>query len=339
MKLSVIIPCYNAEKYLSACLDSVLVQSMADFEALLIDDGSQDRTYDIASVYARGDERVRVIRQENAGVSAARNAGLAVAKGEWVTFVDADDLLLPDAFETLLSAADEGVDMVAGTHETFDEETGQAQTVYSQTLWMMMPGERRRHAAALRLIEGDAVLNIMCNKLHRRSFLVREGIRLTPGVAIAEDALFNLEAVLCAREIAYVERTTYRYRIHALSATHQRTKLEFAAHLPWLIAMGAMLKRRHALEQYYPAYFATVVLRLYKDGGVSGVMRQFAAQARPLLEPLELDEKRLSLWGKALRMLCKTNLYPKVYPLIYPFELAARKMSEAAFVLRTMRRG
>ena len=163
MKLSVIIPCYNAQKYLPACLDSLLSQSMRDFEAILIDDGSKDDTARVAMQYASADGRIRVIQQQNTGVSAARNAGLAVAKGEWVLFVDADDLLCEDALNTMLSYADDSVDMVVSTHETFDE-SGRSQTVFPETRWMDKAGEACRRAAALRLIEGSIAARCLKGK-------------------------------------------------------------------------------------------------------------------------------------------------------------------------------
>lgn len=337
MKISVIIPCYNAEKYLPACLDSLLSQSVQDFEAILIDDGSRDRTAKIAAAYAQQDERIHLIRQDNAGVSAARNAGLRIAQGEWILFVDADDLLPKGALCALLSHADGGAELIVSTHETFDEN-GNAQVVYPETRWMDKAGEAKRRAAALRLIEGDTVLNIMCNKLHRRSALLRENLLLAKGVKIAEDALFNLEAVLCAKEVAFCDQVTYCYRIHAASATQTRAKSEFDTHLPWFRAMADMLKRRGALETYYCAYVQSVVLRLYKDGGVPGVVREFAQKAKPLAMA-ELDGAKLSISGRALRFLCEKNLYPAAYPLIYPFEVLHRKIREAAFALRVRRNG
>ena len=107
MKISVILPCYNAGAYLSACLDSLLAQSMRDFEVIFVDDGSRDDSLALARRYAERDARIHVFSQENQGVSAARNLGLARARGEWITFVDGDDLLPPDGFETLLSGAAE----------------------------------------------------------------------------------------------------------------------------------------------------------------------------------------------------------------------------------------
>ncbi len=90
-QISVIVPVYNAEKSLSRCIDSILKQTFTDFELLLVNDGSKDRSGEICDKYAASDSRVRVFHKENGGVSSARNVGLNNAKGEWVTFCDADD--------------------------------------------------------------------------------------------------------------------------------------------------------------------------------------------------------------------------------------------------------
>ena len=90
-KVSVIVPVYKAEAYLHRCVDSLLAQTFQDFEILLVDDGSPDRSGEICDDYARQDRRVRVFHKENGGVSSARNLGLDECRGEWVVFVDADD--------------------------------------------------------------------------------------------------------------------------------------------------------------------------------------------------------------------------------------------------------
>ena len=101
--ISVIIPVYNAEPYLAHCLDAVLGSAHPDFELLLINDGSTDRSLAICREYARRDSRVRLFSQENQGVSAARNRGLEECAGEWIVFVDADDVISP-AFLGLIAA-------------------------------------------------------------------------------------------------------------------------------------------------------------------------------------------------------------------------------------------
>lgn len=106
-KVSVIIPVYKTpEEYLRSCIDSVLKQSMTDFEAILIDDGSPDQCGAICDEYAAIDSRIRVIHQKNKGVSSARNTGIKVAKGEYLTCLDSDDLLYPHTWETLLRVFD-----------------------------------------------------------------------------------------------------------------------------------------------------------------------------------------------------------------------------------------
>lgn len=335
MKISVIVPCYNAGAYLEPCLRSVLAQTMGDLELLVIDDGSTDESLAVAQAVAREDARVRVFHQENRGVCAARNRGLDAAQGEYVTFVDGDDLLPPDALARMLALAP-GADMVVCAHETFDAQ-GNTRLVVPETRWMDRDGEARRRAAALRLIEGDSVLNIMCGKLHRRALLERERLRLDEHLKIAEDALFNLEAVLCGEGIAYLPEAAYRYRMHGASATHTRARGEFDAHHPWLLAMRALLARRGVLERYYPAFLDSVVLRLYKDGGVPGVLRDFGRKARPLLTDCVLDARRLSPYGRALHLLAESGAYPVAYLLIFPVQLVRRKLSEAAFALRRRR--
>lgn len=336
MKISVILPCYNAAHYLGECLDSLLAQTMGDFEALLVDDGSTDDTLSIARKYAARDARIQVLHQDNAGVSAARNRALGQAKGEWATFVDGDDILPPDAFETLLSGVGERVDLVVCPHETFDE-AGHRELVFPETRWMARQGDARRHAAALRLIEGDRVLNIMCGKLIRMEMIRREGLALHASVRMAEDALFNLEAVLCAREIVYVNRVAYRYRLHAGSATGSRTDSEWQAHLPWLLEMRAMLTRRGDMETYYAPYFNSAVLRLYKDGGIGGVVREFKTKAADILDMPALDRKKMTRQGRRLLALCEKGTYPRVYPLIAVGQILQRKWGEAAFALRAGR--
>ena len=102
--ISIIVPIYNVEKYLRRCIDSILGQTYRDLEVILVDDGSPDGCGAICDAYAEKDVRVTVIRQKNAGVSAARNAGLACARGEWIGFVDPDDFIVPNMYQEMLDA-------------------------------------------------------------------------------------------------------------------------------------------------------------------------------------------------------------------------------------------
>ena len=105
-RISVIVPAYNAEALISACIDSVLAQLFADWELIVVNDGSRDKTAALCDAYAEKDSRVRVIHQENGGVSAARNRGLSEASGELIAFLDADDTLVPVAFSVMVDCMD-----------------------------------------------------------------------------------------------------------------------------------------------------------------------------------------------------------------------------------------
>src|SRR5689334_608108 len=103
-RLSVVVPVYNVERYLDECLASLAAQSVGDFEAILIDDGSTDSGPAIARAWAERDPRFRVVTQANAGLGAARNAGIELARGEFLAFLDSDDKVPPDGYARMLAS-------------------------------------------------------------------------------------------------------------------------------------------------------------------------------------------------------------------------------------------
>ena len=102
-KISVIVPVYNTEKFLNNCIESILNQTHKNLEVIIIDDGSTDNSPAICDEYAKKDSRVKVIHKENGGVSSARNAGLDIASGEYIGFIDGDDVIEPDMYHFLLA--------------------------------------------------------------------------------------------------------------------------------------------------------------------------------------------------------------------------------------------
>lgn len=121
--ISVVIPAYNRESTIADTLESLLRQTYEDWEAIIVDDGSRDATAEVVSAYSHRDERIRLHRQTNAGVSAARNAGIALADGPWLFFLDADDWIVPTAFDSLFAAASvDGIDAAYGGYVRVDEQ-------------------------------------------------------------------------------------------------------------------------------------------------------------------------------------------------------------------------
>lgn len=118
--ISVIVPVYNVGEYLDECIESIVKQDYRDIEVVLVDDGSTDNSGDICDVWSLKDSRIKVLHKENGGLSNARNAGLSVAGGEWIRFVDGDDMLPLNSLSCLMDFAAQDVDIVAGKYRTFD---------------------------------------------------------------------------------------------------------------------------------------------------------------------------------------------------------------------------
>lgn len=130
-KVSIIVPVYKAEKYIKRCVDSIIAQTFSDWELLLIDDGSPDRSGEIIEDYAKADARVRVFHKENGGVSSARNLGLDNAQGEYLTFVDADDWIDADNLAVCLPVIEQNrLDVLQFPFKRIDEKGIVLQTQY-----------------------------------------------------------------------------------------------------------------------------------------------------------------------------------------------------------------
>lgn len=213
--ISVIVPVYNAEQYLAACVDSLLAQTYADFEVLLVDDGSADSSPAICDRYAAADDRVRVIHQKNAGVGAARNAGLDVARGAYLAFVDADDTVLPDYLETLYrDITEQDVDIVYCNCQEFYH--GQP---------VNMSGRRvleNRRITDRNICYADMVGGRECYPiciwaaLYRREQL--RSLRFT-SLPFGEDCVFNFDALTLAETVYLDTYAGYCYIRNDASAT------------------------------------------------------------------------------------------------------------------------
>ena len=122
--ISIIVPVYNVDAYLKQCVDSILNQKYENFELLLIDDGSTDKSGEICDVYEQRDKRVRVFHKKNGGVSSARNVGLDNAQGDWIAFVDSDDIVTPDyLFDLYDSLKENDIDLVIQNLSVFKDGT------------------------------------------------------------------------------------------------------------------------------------------------------------------------------------------------------------------------
>ncbi len=211
MKISIIIPVYNVERFLRECLDSVVAQTFGDLEIVCVDDGSPDRCGEILDEYAANDSRFKIVKQKNAGLSAARNAGLAVATGEYVFFLDSDDFVAPTLCEKALAVALEtGAD--ATVFGGWDVDATGRNVVKTRR-----PNEALRGKTLVDPLEklafnfnfwGPTVWKF----LWRRDFLNENSLRFLPGV-VCEDAPFTAAAATLANGVAVCAETLIYYRL------------------------------------------------------------------------------------------------------------------------------
>lgn len=218
--VSVVIPVHNAGAYLRQCLDSVLGQTLGDLEVIAVDDASSDGSAELLETLSSRDQRLSVIHfQQNRGVSAARNAGLAAATGEFVAFVDADDYLDAQMYETLLTTARSlDCDVVSCGLELVDA-LGKA----LGTSPFPLPSDVRLEPAAIREhLHGAFKARMLwypVRSLYSRKSLAEHGIRFDEKVRKGEDSLFNMQALHFANGVAAISATPYRYRQHSGSVT------------------------------------------------------------------------------------------------------------------------
>lgn len=204
--ISVIVPVYKVEAYLPACVDSILAQTFCDFELILVDDGSPDACGEMCDQYARQDARIRVIHQENGGLSAARNAGLDIAQGNYITFVDSDDMVAPDFLEVLYASLERSNAAVACCcFQSFEDDVPPRRhnaEIHSKT----MTG----HAAVLSVYNATGDVSVTAwGKLFQKE-LLRD--RRFPIGKIHEDQAL-IPVVLCnAATVVTVDAELYYYR-------------------------------------------------------------------------------------------------------------------------------
>lgn len=213
MKISVIVPIYNVKKYLRRCIDSILSQTFADFECILVDDGSTDGCDDICDEYKQADNRIKVIHKENGGVSSARNEGMKAALGEYIFFIDADDFVENSLFATVVSELEQyDWDVIVFNFKYINEEG-------------YVSRESQCPEGICEIDSVQSYLYFVCNemqgktgwspwnKFFKRSLIIESGIEFYPREEIfAEDLYFYLILLLYVRKIKVIDNALYNYR-------------------------------------------------------------------------------------------------------------------------------
>ena len=216
IKVSVIMPIYNAYDYLRPALDSVLDQTLSEIELICIDDGSTDRSLEIIKEYQKADERVRIVTENNAGPSTARNKGLLRARGEYIIFLDADDFFEPTLLERLYDVSrSENLDIAVAK---FD--------IYNNKKSTFSPAIEEEHGE---IFAGGAVVSkneqpnyilqsttgYVWNKLFKTSFIKEKEIAFAPELYVFEDVYFVSAALALAERVGRIDEVLVHHRIYS----------------------------------------------------------------------------------------------------------------------------
>lgn len=201
--ISVIVPVYKAEKYLHRCIDSLLAQTFQDFEVLLVDDGSPDKSGEICDEYAKKDSRVRVFHKANGGVSSARQCGMDNARGEYTIHADPDDWVEPEMLEALYKKAkEEDADMVVCDYYI----NYRRKQIYKQ-----QKPNSLNHDAVMRQLLLQQLHGACWNKLVRRKLIIEFAISFPLDMTIWEDLYVNCCILMHDVKVCYLERAFYHY--------------------------------------------------------------------------------------------------------------------------------
>ena len=306
--ISVIVPVYNVEKYLEECLDSIQNQTYSDIEVILVNDGSLDNSKDICEKYCKEDNRFKLINQDNQGQSVARNHGVAASTGEFIAFVDSDDIIRQDYLEVLIRYMSEEVDIVESQFtvhkkEFFNENYKEINVIFEGD------SEEAVKAVPKHVLSVNPV-----TKLYRRS--VVEAVPYLEGL-IFEDIYSGVGMLKYIRRIIKSDYTGYYYRQHGTSTMHRTFTEKNLNVFTVSDKLIDLYSDRENLLPYIGSYLVHVTTMHYqdyirKDNPYAKVYNQ------KLAEYVAITKKNQELARKS-RMIRLYNVCPKYYnSIIFP---------------------
>ena len=246
MKVSIIVPIYNSEKYIHRCIESIIYQTHKDIEVILIDDGSPDRCGIICDEYAKKDKRIKVIHQKNGGVSKARQAGLNAATGDYITHVDPDDWIDKNTIEEVYNHAVENMaDIVVYNfcHEYNGEKTIQKQDLLNPI---------DNYSTLRKNIRCENVGITLCNSFIKRNIINKYNVSFTPSnIVYGEDTLFISRLLLKDIKVLYINKAYYHYnRTNPFSITKKMSHEKLVSRRDFIKVLEQAIIPNHKEDLY-----------------------------------------------------------------------------------------
>ena len=220
--VSIIVPVYNAAKYLKRCIDSLINQTLHNIEIILVDDGSVDDSGALCDRFAENDKRIVAVHIPNSGVSVARNVGMRIAKAKYIGFVDADDAVEKEMYESLYLLTQEIPEVDVCVCDFYNIYNDGHMLVAEHKLEKYYIGSDSVHQGVLARFYGNQTVGLpsVWNKKYRNAFIKTNQIVFPEGVARAEDWMFNYNVFACAKTVASTEKKLYLYYQNMDSAMH-----------------------------------------------------------------------------------------------------------------------
>lgn len=281
--ISIIVPVYNTQHYLSKCIDSILTQSFSNFELLLVDDGSTDGSGAICDDYARIDSRIRVLHRSNKGISSTRNVGLDYATGEWITFVDSDDILLPNALGAMTNLTTDNIEIViAGYAEINNDFFYKSPGNYTpqvidnnEALLYMYPSANKPY------------LGYSWSKLFKKKTIDSFNIRFDETILFKEDTLFVVDFIchMSKKAILYLS-PVYGYRVNREGS--EMTSMTYSYSIKYFTSFDSVVKMRQLISGLNNT--SKQLLRIAKYE----IVNRYYLIYGHMLDHNALDRKRLS---------------------------------------------
>lgn len=219
MLFSILIPSYNSETHIDECIRSVLEQSEQDYEIIVVNDGSTDKSGKILEKYSQRDNRIKVINQENKGLFQTRYIALEVARGKYIVFLDSDDTLKHNALTRLKDVFfNEQLDMII---YKFDLIYDSGKRIISKPVFehdKLFDNESKKELLYKKLMLGSSI-NSMCIKAIRREYFTMREKNIDVNITMSEDLVHTLDPITNAKKIKYINESLYNYRIHSNSMT------------------------------------------------------------------------------------------------------------------------
>jgi len=222
ISISIIIPVYNAERYLHKCIDSVLTGKRSFTELILVDDGSTDNSSRIIDLYASLNEKIIAVHQANKGVSKARNVGIEKASGQWIYFLDSDDWIEPNYLSNFIKDA-ENYDLIIQGFATDNVDTGETKNVRFKA------NHKLKNYEVIEMLQykKNAHNGYLWHRLFKRSIITKNNLRFVEGCNFAEDGLFFLQYMKYVKKTNVLVTSGHHYVIHNSSLTNKKYPNEF----------------------------------------------------------------------------------------------------------------